>query len=85
MRTQADNQHVVDPNKLSPQNLGLRRDEIHEARKLRDAERESPECPFYGCANLAFLIGPELKGPEHLRTPYRTFRDNDYGLGAPLT
>lgn len=42
VRTQADNQHVADANKLSPQDLGLRRDEIHEARKIRDAEQVNP-------------------------------------------
>lgn len=42
VRRQADNQHVADPNKLSSSDLGLRRDEIHEARRLRDAERADP-------------------------------------------
>ena len=42
VKTRADNQHVVDSNKLSPQDLGIRRDEIHEARKLRDAEAAEP-------------------------------------------
>jgi hypothetical protein len=42
VRTKSDNQHVVDANKLSVSDLGIRRDQIHEARKLRDAENEDP-------------------------------------------
>jgi hypothetical protein len=40
----AGNPIVVDPNncKVGPSDLGLRRDEIHEARKLRDAEAAEP-------------------------------------------
>lgn len=40
----AGNPIVVDPNncKVGPADLGLRRDEIHAARKLRDAERDDP-------------------------------------------
>jgi hypothetical protein len=40
----AGNPIVGDPNncKVGPADLGIRRDEIHEARKLRDAEREEP-------------------------------------------
>ena len=42
VKTRADNQHVAADNKLSPQDLGLRRDEIHAARRLRDAEAAEP-------------------------------------------
>lgn len=40
----AGNPIVVDPNncKVGPSDLGLRRDEIHQARKLRDVERQEP-------------------------------------------
>lgn len=40
----AGNPIVADPNncKVGPSDLGLRRDEIHEARKLRDAEKAEP-------------------------------------------
>jgi hypothetical protein len=41
-RTQADNQHVADPNKLSMADLGLRREQIHDARIIRDAEAADP-------------------------------------------
>ena len=37
-----DRSSVVDRNTASAGDLGLRRDEIHEARKLRDAEKASP-------------------------------------------
>lgn len=42
---QYERPNVVAPNVSAPvtaANLGLRRDEIHEARRLRDAEREDP-------------------------------------------
>jgi len=42
VRTRADNQHVPDQNKLSPQDIGLTRKDIHEARQFRDAERNEP-------------------------------------------
>lgn len=42
VRTRADNQLVADDNKLSSADLGLRRDQIHEARQLRDAEAADP-------------------------------------------
>jgi hypothetical protein len=38
VRTRADNQHVPDQNKLSPEDIGLTRKDIHEARQFRDAE-----------------------------------------------
>jgi len=41
-RTRADNQHVPDGNKLSPEDVGLTRKDIHEARMIRDAEQASP-------------------------------------------
>lgn len=41
-RTRADNQHVADTNKLSMADLGLRRDQIHDARLIRDAEAAAP-------------------------------------------
>jgi hypothetical protein len=41
-KTQADNQHVPNGNKLSPQDLGLSRKDIHEARQLRNAEAAKP-------------------------------------------
>jgi len=34
--------HVVGDNMMSTADLGLRRDEIHEARKIRDAETAEP-------------------------------------------
>lgn len=43
VRTRADNQHVPKGNKLAVADIpGLTRKEIHEARKIRDAERANP-------------------------------------------
>lgn len=42
VKTRADNQHVPDQNKLSPQDIGLSRKDIHEARQVRDAEKADP-------------------------------------------
>lgn len=42
IKTRADNQLVPDENKLSAEDLGLSRKDIHEARQIRDAEVAEP-------------------------------------------
>ncbi len=59
-RNGGDRSSVDDHNTASAADLGLRRDEIHEARKIRDAERDNPG-----------LIDSALDAVEHRQEPTR--------------
>lgn len=76
VRTQADNQHVPDGNKLSTADLGISRKDIHEARIIRDAEKAQPGI-VRDTLNEAVEAGEEPTRARVKRAALRTVRTDD--------
>ena len=84
MRTRADNQHVPDQNKPTVADIGLSRKEIHQDRKLRDAEAK---CPGLTEAVLNVLVdsGEEPARAALGRAVDEVLGDDDRGPAEAIT